>query len=115
MTKDEIMTLDMEQIEARSQELAAMIDGADREQFDAIEEEVRNLEERRAEILAEIEQRKKDVAEVVKGVGDVIEKTEERKHSNMEIRNTPEYVNAFAEYSNISFGELPDEIMKCSI
>ena len=98
MTKDEIMTLDMEQIEARSQELAAVIDGADREQFDAIEEEVRNLEERRAEILAEIEQRKKDVAEVVKGVGDVIEKTEERKHSNMEIRNTPEYVNAFAEY-----------------
>lgn len=98
MTKDEIMTLDMEQIEARSQELAAVIDGADREQFDAIEEEVRGLEERRAEILAEIEQRKKDVAEVVKGVGDVIEKTEERKHSNMEIRNTPEYVNAFAEY-----------------
>lgn len=98
MTKDEIMTLDMEQIEARSQELAAVIDGADREQFDAIEEEVRSLEERRAEILAEIEQRKKDVAEVVKGVGDVIEKTEERKHSNMEIRNTPEYVNAFAEY-----------------
>lgn len=98
MTKDEIMTLDMEQIEARSQELAAVIDGADREQFDAIDEELRNLEERRAEILAEIEQRKKDVAEVVKGVGDVIEKTEERKHSNMEIRNTPEYVNAFAEY-----------------
>lgn len=98
MTKDEIMTLDMEQIEARSQELAAVIDGADREQFDAIEEEVRSLEERRTEILAEIEQRKKDVAEVVKGVGDVIEKTEERKHSNMEIRNTPEYVNAFAEY-----------------
>lgn len=100
MTREEIMTLDMEQIEARSAELTAEIEIAEtNEALDAIEEEQKALEERKAQIQLEVEQRKLDMAAVVKGQGDVIEEVkDERKLNTMETRNTPEYINAFAEY-----------------
>ena len=99
MTKEEIMSLDIEQIEARSAELANMIDAAEtNEAMDAIQTEISALEERKAQIKAEIEERKKDIAAVVKGQGEVIEKVEEREMEEMEIRNSAEYINAFAEY-----------------
>ena len=99
MTREEIMTLDMEQIEARSAELTAEIEIAEtNEALDAIEEEQKALEERKAQIQLEVEQRKLDMAAVVKGQGDVIEEVkDERKLNTMETRNTPEYINAFAE------------------
>ena len=101
MTKEEIMALDMEQIEARSSELAAEIElpETDNSRLDAIEEELKALEDRKAQILVEVEQRKADMAAVIKGQGDVIEEVkDERKVTTMEVRNTPEYINAFAEY-----------------
>ena len=100
MTREEIMTLDMEQIEARSAELTAEIEIAEtNEALDAIEEEQKALEERKAQIQLEVEQRKLDMAAVVKGQGDIIEEVkDERKLNTMETRNTPEYINAFAEY-----------------
>ena len=100
MTKEEIMVLDMEQIEARSAELASEVEAAEtNEAMDAIQEELEAIEERKAIIKLEVEQRKMDMAAVIKGQGDVVEEIkEERENITMEVRNTPEYVNAYAEY-----------------
>ena len=53
------------------------------------------IEERRAQIAKEIEQRKKDMSNVIHGQGKAVE---EREVEKMEVRNTPEYINAYAEY-----------------
>ena len=100
MTREEIMMLDAEQIDARSAELASEIEiAATNEEMDAIQSEMEAIEERRAQIRLEVEQRKADMAAVIKGQGNVIEEVkDERKVTTMEIRNTPEYINAFAEY-----------------
>ena len=100
MTKEEIMVLDMEQIEERSAELASEVEAAEtNEAMDAIQVELDAIEERKAELKLEIEQRKLNVSAVVEGKGDVVEEIkEERKDKKMEVRNTPEYINAYAEY-----------------
>ena len=100
MSKEEIMVLDAEQIEARKAELKDELAAAEtNEAMDAIKAENDLLEERKAQIKLEIEQRKKDVADVIKGEGIVIEEVkDERKVTTMEVRNTPEYINAYAEY-----------------
>jgi len=100
MSKEEIMVLDAEQIEARKAELKDELEKAEtNEAMDAIKAENDLLEERKAQIKLEVEKRKADVAAVVKGQGDVIEEVkDERKVTTMEVRNTPEYINAFAEY-----------------
>ena len=100
MTREEIMTLDAEQIDARSAELASEIEKAEtNEAMDAIQSEMEAIEERKAAIKLEVEQRKADMAAVIKGQGDVIEEVkDERKVTTMEVRNTPEYINAYAEY-----------------
>ena len=99
MTRDEIMVLDIEQVEERSAELVTEIDKAEtHEAMDSINDEIAALEERKAQIKLEIEERKKDIEAVVKGQGDVIETVEERKEETMEIRNSKEYIDAYAEY-----------------
>ena len=100
MTREEIMMLDAEQIDARSAELASEIEKAEtNEAMDAIQSEMEAIEERKAQIKLEVEQRKADMAAVIKGQGDVIEEVkDERKVNTMEMRNTPEYINAYAEY-----------------
>ena len=100
MTREEIMMLDAEQIDARSAELASEIEIAEtNEAMDAIQAEMEAIEERKAQIKLEIEQRKADMAAVIQGHGDVVEEVkDERKVTTMEVRNTPEYINAYAEY-----------------
>ena len=100
MTKDEIMLLDAEQIEERKAQLKEELEVAETvEAMDAIKEENDLLEERKAQIKLEVEQRKSDMAAVIQGQGDVIEEVkDERKVTTMEVRNTPEYINAYAEY-----------------
>lgn len=99
MTKEEIMTLDQEQIEARSAELALEIEAAENiEAMDSIQEELEAMEERKLQIKAEIEQRKKDIANIVSGEGEVLEEINERKTETMEVRNSKEYIDAYAEY-----------------
>lgn len=95
MTKDEIMMLDIEQIEARNAEIIDELREADAEGIERLSAELDAIKERREVINAEIEQRKKAVAEVLKSAT-VIEKNEEE--NKMEVRNTPEYVNAYADY-----------------
>jgi HK97 family phage major capsid protein len=102
MTREEIMNLDMEGIEARKAEMKAEFEQAakdDTAALDAIEAEKAVIEERVAQIRAEIETRKANMAEVAEGVGETIEKPmEERTMTNMEVRKTPEYANAWANY-----------------
>ena len=100
MTREEIMLMDMEQIEARSAELTSEIEIAEtNEAMDAIQGELDAIEERRTQIKLEIEQRKMDMSAVIHGQGKIIEEMkDERKVTTMEVRNTPEYINAYAEY-----------------
>lgn len=87
---------ELNNIETRMAEIQTELETADEERMTALENEVADLEQRKAEI---IEQRKKEVAEVIDN-GEEIEKYEEREKPMTieEIRNSKEYVNAFAEY-----------------
>ena len=99
LTKDEIMVLDAEQIEARKEELKVDLAAAEtNEAMDVIKEENDLLEERRAQIRLEVEQRKADIANIVKGAGETVEEINERKTEDMEVRNSKEYIDAYAEY-----------------
>ena len=88
---------ELKNIETRMAEIQTELETADEERMTALENEVADLEQRKAEI---IEQRKKEVAEVIEN-GAEIEKYEERENKTMgieEIRNSKEYINAFANY-----------------
>lgn len=90
----------IEEIEARKAEILAELDAPEAD-LDALEEEMRGikaeLENRKAEEAKKAEIRK----QVAEGEGEVKEsvKTEERKTPTMEeIRNSKEYIDAYAEY-----------------
>lgn len=91
MTVDEILT--------RKGEIKELVeqDGAD---LDALEAEVRSLNEQLDNIKAEAEKRQAIRDAVANGDGTVIEKFEERGDKKMEIetRNTKEYIDAYANY-----------------
>ena len=96
----EIKEMNMEEVETRSAELAEQITDENAD-LDAIETEVQELEERKATILRETEERKKEVAEVIatKPTVETFEKEEIRSTMDIkELRNTPEYINAYANY-----------------
>ena len=101
MTREEIMELDLEGIEARKAEIREEVKAAtDSAALDAIEAEKAVIEERVAQLRAEIEKRKANMAAVLKGAGREIEKpVEERKMNDIkEYRNSKEYVDLYAEY-----------------
>ena len=87
---------ELKKIESRMAEINTELESADEERMTALETEVAELEARKAEL---IEERKKEVAEVIK-TGAEIEKLEEREKPMTieEIRNSKEYINAFANY-----------------
>lgn len=96
----EINSMDLEQVETRLAEVKELLhtDGAD---LDALESEIRSLKERRAEINADIERRKAEVNEVLETAVEIksFEKEEVRKTMDIkELRNTKEYIDAYAEY-----------------
>lgn len=92
----EIKEMQMSDIETRSAEIEELLKSEDAD-IDSLTKEVEELEKRKAEILAEVEQRKKEAEEALKTAKEV-EKVEERKMSDMEIRNTKEYIDAYADY-----------------
>ena len=98
MTREEIMNLDMDGIEARKAEMRTLIEQAvDSAALDEIEAEKALIEERVKQI--EIETRKADMAAVVNGLGKDIEKpVEERTMTEREIRSSEEYIDAYANY-----------------
>ena len=87
---------ELTKIESRMAEIKTELESADEERMTALETEVAELEARKAEL---IEERKKEVAEVIE-TGAEIEKLEEREKPMTieEIRNSKEYINAFANY-----------------
>lgn len=97
MTREEIMNLDLEQVEARKIDLAVELDAAEtREALDAIQAEVDAIEERKAQLKIEIEQKKNDMEQVANGAGSIIESRKEEP--KMEVRDSREYIEAFADY-----------------
>lgn len=99
MTREEIMELGLEELEQRSNVIAEETREADTEKLDALNAELDLIEERKAALLLEIENRKNAAEAVINGEGETIEESkEDRKMTNMEVRNTPEYIEAFAKY-----------------
>jgi len=92
----EIKEMQMSDIEQRSLEIEEEMTKEDAD-MDSLTAEVEQLEERKAVLTEEVEQRKKEMEEALK-ITEPIEALEERKMSNMEVRNTKEYIDAFAEY-----------------
>ena len=92
----EIKEMQMSDIEQRSLEIEEEMKVEDAD-IDSLAAEVEQLEERKAEINAEVEQRKKEMEEALK-ITEPVEEMKERKMTNMEVRNSKEYVDAFAEY-----------------
>lgn len=100
MTKEEIMELGFDEIEKRASEIAIETADADAEMLEALNAELDAIAERRSVLEAEIETRKKAEAEIIKGKGETIEarKEEMPTMTNMEIRNSAEYIDAYAKY-----------------
>ena len=97
MTRDEIMALDIEAVEKRMSEITNEIDAADSmDILDGLKTELDSLEERKSQLAEEIESRKKDMKEVAKGAGNP--SALRKEETKMEIRNTPQYINAYADY-----------------
>ena len=91
--------MSMEEIETRSAELSNLLNDENAD-LEAIGNEVEQLEQRKAQIIADAETRKALIEEVVDSTTvETIEKEEVRKTMTVEeIRNSKEYVNAYAEY-----------------
>lgn len=92
----EIKEMQMSDIEQRTAEIEELLKDENAD-IDALTSEVEQMAERKAEILAEVEQKKKEAEEALRSANE-IEKVEERKMTDMEVRNTKEYIDAYAEY-----------------
>lgn len=97
----ELKEMTVEQLEERKLAIASEVE-ADDADLDALEEEARSIN---AELEArkDAESKKAEIRKAVAmGEGEVIKKVEveerEKTMTNAEIRNTPEYINAYAEY-----------------
>lgn len=95
----EINEMTLSDIETRAAEIEAWLsnEGAD---VETLTEEVEKLEQRKREILAEVETRKNLIEEVKKESAEIPQMEEFRKDEIMEkeVRNTKEYIDAYAEY-----------------
>lgn len=101
MTHEEIRTLGFEDIEKRALEIAETLSDEETpaETVEELNEELNAIEERKIELNKEVEERKATIEKVIEGKGKEIEViTEERTMKNKEIRNSHEYVEAFAKY-----------------
>ena len=98
----EIKEMTIEEVEARTSELAGEVEGADESRMAEIKSELDALEERKAElkkIAAEAKETREAVAEGKVAVEDVKEIiTEDKRMSNKEIINSVEYRDAFKKY-----------------
>lgn len=99
MTREEIMTLDFDALEERAQAIAEETADADKDQLETLNAELDAIEERKTALNIEIEERKAAAEAVAAGAGKEIEIREENKTmTNKEIRNSQEYIEAYAKY-----------------
>ena len=98
MTIEEIRELGFEELEKRSLEIAEETATADSEMLETLNAELDAIEERKNALNIEIEERKAAAEKVAEGKGKEIETRKEEIMTNLEVRNTPEYIDAFARY-----------------
>lgn len=99
MTREEIMNLGFEELETRAAAIAAETAEADADQLEALNAELDAIEERKKALKIEVEERKKAAEAVAAGAGKEVRKGKEvETMNNKEIRNTPQYIEAFAKY-----------------
>lgn len=99
MKIEEIRTLGLEDLEKRALEIAEETAKADAEMLVALNAELDAIEERKAVLNKEIEERKEAAEKVAKGKGkELEERKEETNMTNKEIRKSQEYIEAFARY-----------------
>ena len=91
----------IDEIESRKAEIRGILDSSEEFDIDALTEEVRTLDAEKAEI----EERAAKEAELRTAVAPSVieeieqnEQKEERTMENIEVRNSKEYIDAFAEY-----------------
>lgn len=92
-----IKEMNLEELEIRSMEIAEEVKEADKDTLERLNAELDSIEERKAVLQKENEERAKAIEEVIKMDGEKIEE-EERTMTNKEIRNSKEYIEAFADY-----------------
>lgn len=98
MTIEEIRALNSSEIEERLLAINTELEAEDAD-IEALSAEVDALKEHRDSLVKAEETRKTLAAEIAKGDGEVKEeRKEETKMTNMEVRKTPEYIDAFANY-----------------
>lgn len=99
MTREEIMQLGFEELETRAKEITAEVGEADKERLAALNEELDIISERKATLELEVETRKKAAEAVASGAGKEVEKRKESDAmTNKEVRDSHEYIEAFAKY-----------------
>lgn len=99
MTKEEIMLFGFEEIETRRSEIVKELETADAETIEKINAELDALEERKSALDHEVEEKRKAAEAVALGAGKTIEeRKDDKKMTNLEVRNTPEYIAAYAKY-----------------
>lgn len=98
MTKEEINELGFEDLEKRSAEIAEETTEANAEQLEKLNAELDNIEERKQALNIEVEERKAEAEAVAEGKGETIEERKEGKMTIKEVRNSKEYIDAYAKY-----------------
>ena len=99
MTREEIMGLGFEGLEERKAAIAIETDSADAEVIETLNAELEMIEERKRILDLEIEEQRKAAEAVAAGAGKEIEtRKEDKKMTNLEVRNSKEYIEAFAKY-----------------
>lgn len=99
MTNEELMNLGFEELESRKSAIAEESREADMEQLEALNAELDFIEERKKTLANEAEESRKAAEAVANGAGKEVEiRKDENKMANMEIRNSHEYIEAFANY-----------------
>lgn len=100
MTIEEIKTAELETVEARALEIAGELETAEPETLDTLSAELDAIQERKAEIRAAAEEKRAamrdaiDAAEII----ETVEKQEEKRTmEKVEVRSTPEYLDAWVE------------------
>lgn len=94
---EEIKGYTVDQIETRSKEIVSEIESADEEKLATLNEELKALEERKAQI--ELETRKADMLKVAQGAGTVVKIAPVAEKRTLDsVKSSKEYVDAFAEY-----------------
>lgn len=95
-----INEMNLEELEARSLEITDEMSEATEERLAELKTEALEIAQRKAE-LKDLEQRKADAEAINNGkvaTKTIEERKEDKKMTNLEVRNSAEYINAYAQY-----------------